>query len=104
MPVSRRYTPEHGPGESCVYGYDFSFIVPRGVGLLSGVLKIFTNTADPQPSTDLGVGPVQVEGRTVYATVGGGAEGTDYQLRWSVTDTDGNVWPRTALVLCAQTS
>ena len=33
-----------------------------------------------------------------------GVDGKDYQLRWSATDTSGNVFPRTALLLCAQTS
>jgi hypothetical protein len=34
----------------------------------------------------------------------GGVSGTDYQIKWTATDSAGNVWPRTALVLCADTS
>lgn len=84
---------------------DYSFVVPPGVGLASGAVEIWTNTpGDVQPSHDWTVGPVLVEGRTVYAQLGGGIEGTDYQIRWKVTDTQGNIWPRTALVLCSQTS
>jgi hypothetical protein len=104
MPLSRRYSPEHPPGESCLFGLDFSFIIPKGVGITIGSLSIWTNTVAPVESTDFAIGPVEVRGRTVYANLSGGVEGTDYQLRWVATDTEGNVWPRTALVLCAQTS
>lgn len=104
MSVTRRYTPEHAPGEVCNYGMDFSFVIPAGVGIQTGSLAIFTNTAIPAPTTDLVVGPVTIRGRAVYAVLSGGVEGNDYQLRWEVVDTDSNVWPRTALVLCAQTS
>ena len=106
MPLSRRYTPEIVPGESCQIGMDFSFVVPPGVGIASGTLAIFTNVASPAASTDLTVGPVTVRGRTVYApiTALAAALGKDYQLRWSATDSQGNVWPRTALLLCAQSS
>lgn len=104
MPLSRRYTPEFAPGESSIVGMDFSYVVPPGVGLSSGVLAVFTNVATPVNSTDFTVGPVTVRGRTLYAQLSGGVDGTDYQLRWSATDSQGNVWPRTALLLCSQTS
>lgn len=105
MPISRRYTPELAPGESCSFGMDFSFIVPPGVGLTGGTLAIFSNEAFPQAAdSDFTIGPVGVRGRAIYATLAGGVEGKDYQLRWKATDTQGNVWPRTALVLCAHTS
>ena len=39
MPVSRRCTPEHPPGESCNYGLDYSFVIPPGVGIVSGALS-----------------------------------------------------------------
>lgn len=104
MSLSRRYLPSHAPGEDCVYGMDFSYVIPVGVGVQLAQLAIFTNTIPPVVSTDLVVGPVTSKGRTVYSRVSGGVEGTDYQLRWNVVDTAGNIWPRTALVLCAQTS
>jgi len=105
MPISRRYTPEHPPGESCSFGLDYSFVVPVGVGLNSGALAIFTNTANPAPAdADWVASPVEVRGRAIYANLSGGVSGTDYQLRWTATDTQGNVWPRTTLVLCAETS
>ena len=105
MPLSRRYTPEHAPGEKCDYGLDYSFVVPPGVGIASGAITIFTNVANPaDASADFTIGPVTVQGRTIYANLDGGVAGKDYQLRWLATDTDGNEWPRTALVLCAQTS
>ena len=105
MPLSRRYTPEFSPGESCNFGLDFSFVVPPGVGLASGTLAIYSNTATPAASdSDFVIGPVTVRGRALYAHLSGGVAGKDYQLRWTATDTDGNSWPRTALVLCAETS
>ena len=45
-----------------------------------------------------------VEGRAVYARLQGGVAGQDYQLRWVIGDTAGNIWTRTALLLCAPTS
>jgi hypothetical protein len=104
MPLSRRYTPEFCPGESCMIGLDFSYVIPPGVGISAGALQIFTNVATPVASTDFTVGEVTVRGRALYASLSGGVDGTDYQLRWTATDTAGNIWPRTALLLCAQTS
>ena len=104
MPLSRRYSPEHAPGESCNIGLDYSFLIPVGVGISSGTLQVYTNVAVPQLSADFSIGPVTVRGRVIYASVAGGVEGTDYQFRWTAFDTRGNVWPRTALLLCAQTS
>lgn len=104
MPISRRYSPEHPPGESCNFGLDYSFIIPPGIGIVSGTCAVWTNTYAPTTSTDWTIGAVSVQGRSIYALLTGGVEGTDYQIRWSATDTAGNVWPRTCLVLCAQTS
>lgn len=104
MPLTRRYSPEVPPGERSTFGMDFSFLVPPGVGLTSGTLTVWTNVAAPTQSSDFTIGTVSVRGRVLYATLQGGVEGKDYQLRWVATDTAGNVWPRTALALCAQTS
>lgn len=105
MPLSRRYNPEHPPGENCSFGIDLSFIVPPGVGLASGTLAIFKNDAVQTPATaDWTIGPVSVRGRALYAMLTGGVAGTDYQLKWTAIDTAGNTWPRTTLVLCADTS
>lgn len=105
MPISRRYLPEWSPGEASSIGMDFSFIVPVGVGLVEGSLSIFTNTADPQPAdADFDATPVSVRDRALYCQLSGGVRGRDYQLRWTAADTDGNLWPRTALLLCAETS
>ena len=62
--------------------------------------------------SNVGLGPgssylslgTAVEGRTVYSRLQGGVAGQDYQLRWVIGDTDGNIWTRTALLLCAPTS
>jgi hypothetical protein len=105
MPLSRRYTPEHPPGESCLFGMDFSFVLPPGIGIAGGNLDIMTNTNPPTPAkTDWVIGTVQSRGRALYCQLSGGVEGTDYQLRWTAQDTQGNLWPRVGLVLCAQTS
>lgn len=106
MSLSRRYTPEIAPGEVCNIGMDFSFVIPPGVGITIGQVTAFTNVAAPQPTPDMTFGPVTIRGRVLYAriTVLAAAAGKDYQLRWVATDSQGNVWPRTGLLLCAQTS
>jgi hypothetical protein len=105
MSLSRRYHPEHPSGETCPFGLDFSAVIPPGVGIVSGTLQIYTNTQPPVlNTTDWTIGPVTVQDRTLYATLSGGISGTDYQFRWAATDTDGNVWPRFALILCGPTS
>ena len=105
MPLSRRFNPEHPPGESCKFGVDFSFVIPPGIGIESGSLSILTNTATPVDASDQWtIGPVMVRGRALYAMLAGGVAGTDYQLKFTALDTAGNTWPRTALVLCAETS
>lgn len=105
MPLSRRYTPEHPPGEACLFGLDFSYIIPPGIGIVDGAVTIMTNTVEPQDAAaDWIIGPVQVRGRAIYAMLSGGLDGKDYQVRWVANDSAGNTWPRTCLVLCAQTS
>jgi hypothetical protein len=106
MPLSRRYSPEHPSSEECSFGMDFSAIIPVGVGIIGGAISIWRNTAPPtQADTEWTfVTPVTVRGRVVYCTLTGGIEGVDYQLVWTVNDTQGNTWQRTALCLCAQTS
>jgi hypothetical protein len=105
MPLSRRYTPEKPSAEVCNFGMDYSFVIPPGVGISEGTLEIFTNTIEPaDASADWVIGEVQIQDRTLYATLGGGVDGQDYQLRWTATDTLGNVWPRTGLILIAETS
>lgn len=105
MPMSRRYSPEHAPGESTVIGLDYGFVIPVGVGLSQGALSIYKNTVARPPATDdWTIGPVEMRGRVLYARITGGVAGTDYQLLWTAVDTRGNVWPRTALLLCAHTS
>lgn len=96
---------------------DFSFVLPPGVGINDGMkdvakaprLELFTNTNPPvalQPSgVQLWYGStVAVLGRAVYCVLTGGIEGTDYRLAWTIWDTQGNRWTRTALMLCASTS
>lgn len=105
MPLSRRFNPEHPPGENCSFGIDFSFVIPPGVGIVSGTLAILTNTAAPaDAAADWTIGPVMVRGRALYAMLAGGVAGKDYQLKFTAVDTAGRTWPRTALVLCADTS
>ena len=105
MALSRRYSPEWAPGDTGSIGIDMSAVIPPGVGIASGTLSFATNVVPPASSSDftITVAP-QVIGRAVYATVSGGVSGKDYQLVWKVTDTDNNIWTRTALLLCAPTS
>ncbi|HEX8827423.1 MAG TPA: hypothetical protein VF778_04855, partial [Xanthobacteraceae bacterium] len=72
--------------------------------IAQGALAILTNVVPPVASSDFTVGTVTIRGRVLYASLSGGVDGTDYQLRWTATDTDGNVFTRTGLVLCAETS
>jgi hypothetical protein len=105
MPLSRRYTPEKPPNETCAFGMDFSFVIPPGVGIETGALTIWTNTVEPaDASADWTQTEVVVHGRAIYSVLGGGKSGVDYQLRWVAVDTDGNTWPRTGLCLVALTS
>lgn len=102
---AKRYYPDHPPSELCYFGLDFSPVIPYGEGIASVALAIFTNVASPQPAdADWTKGTPMVRGRSVYALLTGGVAGTDYQLRWTATDTAGSVWPRMALILCAETS
>lgn len=104
MALTVRYQPSHPPGDDISFGLDFSMIIPMGVGIATAALEILTNTNPPQAQSDWTQGTVAIGGRQVYAQCSGGIEGTDYQFRWTATDTLGNTWNRTALVLCAQTS
>lgn len=105
MPISRRYSREAAPGESCIFGLDFSPLIPPGVGIQAGGLQVLTNTSPPlAASGDWDIGAVTWLDRTLYATLAGGKAGVDYILTWTATDTQGNVWPRSALLLCAPTS
>lgn len=98
----RRYQPSHPPGETCVFAMDFSFLVPRLRVLTAAALAIFTNTATSANAVgDWTVGPVGIDGRRVHALLAGGKAGTDYRLVWTVTVSDGSVWPRTGLMLCS---
>lgn len=113
MPISRRYTPAWAPGEGSLIGMDFSYVIPPGVGIVSGTLHFFSNTAVPvNKDSDFiisgveGGGPhnVNILGRILYVALAGGVEGNDYQVLWTATDTFGLDYPRTALMLCAPTS
>lgn len=105
MPLSRRYTPEFAPFEKSIIGYDFSPIIPPGVGIASGTLSIYTNTNPPVlVDTDFQVDSITVRGRALYCLITGGIPGRDYQFRWIANDLDGNTFVRTGLLLVADTS
>ncbi|HMA72705.1 MAG TPA: hypothetical protein VKP67_14645 [Xanthobacteraceae bacterium] len=103
MSVSRRYHPEIAPGETSVFGFDFSPVIPVGVGIKAGTLDMARTDGGV---VDIDASAVTWIDRTLYATLTSGLDnaGFDYQLTWTATDTDGNVWPRTAMLLCALTS
>src|SRR5262245_55922299 len=107
MAISRRYRPEISAADINVFGYDFSPIIPPGVGLVEGSLQFNYNTNPPTAAAgELTAGPVSWYDRTLYATVTAqpNAFGKDFQLVWTAFDSQGNVWHRTGLVLCAFTS
>lgn len=104
MAISNRYDPPHPPGETCNFALDFSPVIPLGVGIQSANLTILLNTNPPQSQDDWTLADPQIIGRRLYVQCGGGVEGTDYQFVWTATDSLGNVWPRTTLVLCASAS
>ena len=101
---TRRYVPSWAPNEADAVGLNMAQVIPNGVGVSTASLTIWTNTATPTLTADFVIGIPSIEGRVVYATLSGGVVGRDYQLRWVVTDTLSNVWPRTALLLCSTPS
>ena len=104
MALNDRYMPPLGPGEVCTLGLDLSAILPPGLGISSASVSAVTNTNPVGAAPSVSFGVVGFRGRRCWATVSGQAEGTDYQCRWVVTDSAGNIWPRTILMLCAETS
>lgn len=108
MALTRRYSPEMAPNEGSMFGMDFSAIIPPGVGISLGQCAAWRNAFPrvPAPLNELVVGNVQIVGRTLIAFIEafGPAQGNDYQLEWTAFDTQGNVWPRTGLLLVSPTS
>jgi len=108
MPLTRRYHPEHPAGESAAFCMNFEFAIPAGMALVTNPppsLHIFTNTVPPNPADgDFTVGTVSVSGRLLWSVLTGGKVGTDYILTWTGTDTRGNIWEKSGLLLCAPTS
>jgi hypothetical protein len=103
--LSLRYHPPHHSEEVCTFGMNFDNVIPLGIGISSGTLQIQTNVVPPVDVTNAWIiDPIQVRNRALYATVNGGVTGTDYIFTWFATDTNGLIWPRSALVLCAPTS
>jgi hypothetical protein len=104
MSIATRYLPPKPQGESSVFIADFANLIPNGAAIQSASILIQTNQSIPQAQDSWTTGPISHAGRRCWATLGGGTDGTDYQIQWTVTDTVGNTWPRTFLVLCAETS
>lgn len=104
MALSRRYHPEWPPGESSYIGIDLSSLLPPGVVLTSAELTIVVNVNPVQQQTDFAQDAVIVSGRQAWARIAGGHQGRDYQAIWTVADSQGHTWERTALLLCGQTA
>jgi len=102
--LSNRYTPSHSQASAAEYGYDYSAILPPGTVIAACSLAITYNTVPPTAQSDFQQSPVTIKGRRVYAGLAGGQAGRDYRIRWNAYDNHGNTWPRTALLLCADTS
>ena len=103
MAISRRYL-TWPPGEQTYVGMDFSNCIPPGVTLTAASLSIVTNTNPAHATTDFQQQPCEVASRQAWCFITGGAEGTDYQLRWQVSDSHGHTWNRAATMLCAEQS
>lgn len=104
MALSRRYHPEWPPGESSQIGIDMSGVLPPGTRLEAASLELFVNRNPVEPTTDWALDDPTWSGRQAWCRITGGASGVDYQCQWILTDSRNNVWVRTTLLLCAQTS
>ena len=79
-------------------------MLPAGAVITTATLTILLNQSPTLPTSDFTQQPVQIDGRQVWCTITGGVPGTDYQCRWTITDSLQNNWIRTATLLCAETS
>lgn len=104
MALARRYQPSHPAGQSCLYAVDFSAILPPGVGLTAPGVVLQTNTNPPGIASGITATGGGFVGRVIWITISGGIAGTDYLITWTVSDTVGNTWIISALLLCAPTS
>lgn len=104
MAIARRYRPNWPPAESSIIGMDFSPLLPPGIILTQVTLTILLNQSPTLPSSDFTQGVISTDGRRAWCLLAGGNAGIDYQCRWQVTDSLGQGWIRTALLLCAATS
>ena len=93
------------PADDAQLWMDFSALIPKGVGITSATLQFFSNTVPPAATSDFTTsGAILIDDRAVYTQVQGGVNGKDYQLLWTVNTSDDNVWKRTVLLLCANTT
>ena len=104
MAISQRYRPSHPAGQSAVYAVDFSNMLPPGVGVTMPAIQFFTNTVPPGIATGITSSGGGFRGRLAWINITGGTAGQDYLVQWTVSDTTGNQWIITALLLCAATS
>lgn len=51
MPISARYSPEHGPLDASIYSCDFSALIPPGVGIYPSVFDV--SAAAPSPRLEI---------------------------------------------------
>ena len=104
MSLANRYSPSHPPGQVSTYALDYSNILPLGITLSGAALQIEYNTVPPTPASDFVITGPTVSGRRLYAQLSGGLAAKDYRINWSASDSLGNTWPRSCLLLCAATS
>jgi hypothetical protein len=103
MALSLRF-PTKPAAQSSNFAIDFANLIPPGQAIASATVAAVTNTNPTAPAPEVTLGTPTHYGRRVFCTVSGGTAGTDYQLTFTATDTLNNIWPRTALMLCAATS
>lgn len=103
MAITRRYQPSWPSDESAWIGIDYAEVIPPGVILTAGTL-IIAGITPPFAQDNFTLGPVTLIGRQAWCLISGGMTGIDYQCRWLCADSNGQIWSRVALLLCADTS
>ena len=74
------------------------------MALASATVTVVLNLDPVQATQAFGISDPEIDGRRCFATLDGGSQGVDYQIRWTAADTSGQTWNRTVLLQCAETS
>jgi len=83
--------PKKAPGEIVLCTFDFTADVPTGAVLSNPALALRIVKSGSDDGSSLTFTSVQVDGLTVKGLVGGGVDGSKYELRASADVDDGEV-------------